>query len=136
MKIQEIKGHWELVSCYLNWSKNGSFLKKVSQKQGFHRLLNMPIFSIFEHFEKLLDFERLRQPNHMTYSEPQGISGKIRSISFIWLPLVPSVTNGLDTVRVRKTGLILNMPEIRSISSSYVLYASSQACCSARTFAD
>ena len=41
---------------------------------------------------------------------------------FIWLSLVASVTNGSDTVRVGKTGLILNMPEIRFISSSYVLY--------------
>ena len=46
----------------------------------------------------------------------------MRFIPFIWHPLVPSVTNGLATVRVRKTGLILNMPEIRSVSSSYVLY--------------
>ena len=30
--------------------------------------------------------------------------------------------HGLATVRVGKTGLILNMPEIRSVSSSYILY--------------
>ena len=30
---------------------------------------------------------------------------------------------GLATVRVGKSGLILNMPEIRSVSSSCVLYA-------------
>ena len=55
-----MEGHWQLVSChYLNWSKNGSLLKKVSHKQGFHRLQKMPIFSIFGLFEKLLDFERL-----------------------------------------------------------------------------
>ena len=55
MKIREIDGHWELVSCYyLHWSKNHGHLKKSVQKQRFHRLLIMPIFSIFEHFEKSL----------------------------------------------------------------------------------
>ena len=36
---------------------------------------------------------------------------------------VPSVTNGLATVRVGKTGLILNIPEIRYLASTYLLYA-------------
>ena len=35
---------------------------KCPKKLGFHRLFNMFIFSIFEHFEKLLNFERLWKP--------------------------------------------------------------------------
>ena len=34
------------------------------------------------------------------------------------------MTNGLAPVTVGKTGLILNRPEIRSVSSSYILYES------------
>ena len=34
---------------------------------------------------------------------------------------VLSLSNGLATVKVGKTGLILNMPEIRYLSSSHVL---------------
>ena len=42
---------------------------------------------------------------------------------------LPSVTNGLATVRVRKAGLILNMGDIRSLSSYYVLYGCAQCKC-------
>ena len=38
---------------------SAQFWKKVSKIKGFCRLQKLPIFSIFCHFEKMLDFERL-----------------------------------------------------------------------------
>ena len=61
---------------------------------GFCHLQKLPIFSIFCHFEKMLDFERLQQPNHLTHIDFWGISRKILSISFIgtlWFFLGPIV---------------------------------------------
>ena len=60
VKLWEIEDYWELVSSQnLILSSNGRGLKKSVEKQGFHCQPNLPIFSIFEHFEKLLNFERL-----------------------------------------------------------------------------
>ena len=57
---------------------------------------------------------------YFAVSEQEGLC--IRYVPNIWHPLVPSVTNGLAKVRVGKNGLILNMSEIRSVSSPCVLY--------------
>ena len=94
-----------LISCnYLNWSLNGSIFKKVSKMIVFHWQQSLPIFSIFEHFEKTLDFERLYYPNHLTHMSSWGISKKILSISFIWYHVVPCVTTSLATNGSWKVG--------------------------------
>ena len=44
--------------------------------------------------------------NHfLTYNKLRGISGKIKSMSFIWYLEVPCVTNTLVTYSSRKVGL-------------------------------
>ena len=48
----------------------------------FHCQQNLPIFSLFEHFEKTLDFERLYYPNHLTHKSLWGIGREIWFISF------------------------------------------------------
>ena len=70
----------------------------------FHCQQNLPIFSIFEHFEKTLDFERLYYRNHLTHMSLWGISRKILSISFIWYLVVLFVTNSLVTNGLQKVG--------------------------------
>ena len=43
-----MEGHWELVSChYLNWSKNGSLLKKSVPKIGISPLARYANFQDF-----------------------------------------------------------------------------------------
>ena len=65
-----------IVSCrYLDFSKNGSHLKKSVRKVEFIRRAKLVSF---QHFS-----ERLQYPNHLTHRKQRGISGKIMSISFI-----------------------------------------------------
>ena len=68
---------------------------------GFYNLQKMIIFSILSHFEKMLDFERLLQPNHL---DLLGISKVILSISFFWCLVVLCMTNSLVTNGSQKVG--------------------------------
>ena len=80
-----IKLHLPLVSCInLHQFLNGSLWKKLTQKLTFSSEQKQSTSSIFENFEKMLDFERLYYLNHLIYSKDsvERFCRKIMSISF------------------------------------------------------
>ena len=83
---------------------------------GFHSLQKMIIFSILSHFEKILDFKRLLQPNHL---DLLGISRDILSISFFWCLVVLCMTNSLVTNGSQKVGRLWWWQKYWSFSSIF-----------------
>ena len=68
MKIWYSGLHLALVTWYYpNLSKNGSRLKKSVKKIEFCFWAKLVNFQHFQLFEKMLDFERLQYPNHLTH---------------------------------------------------------------------
>ena len=59
----------------------------MSKKLVFWDQEKGPFFSNFDYFAKTPDFVRLWWPHQLTYNNPQGISRKTMSISFIWYQL-------------------------------------------------
>ena len=65
---------------YHFFSKNGSRSKKSVIKVDFGPWKSLCFFSVFE---KMLDFDSVWYPNHLTHIKTKGYIGKILSISFI-----------------------------------------------------
>lgn len=104
MKIWYFGLHLALVTCYYpNLSKNGSHLKRKCPKILVLVQSKTGQFSAFLTFwKKCLTLRGWSYWNYLTHRKLRGISGKMKSISFIWWLVVACVTTGLVTVLLSK----------------------------------